>query len=782
MAILIEVLFKILFSVITWAKISTPQAFFNRRIYLIISVLAFYCLSVNTHFAQEIGAYKTIAIGNFEDIAIWEVFDGLNWTPASTKPTQSNDVYIEHADSIRLTANEQVKSLYINADSGAALKLNLNNFNLDIYGTLQAFSGAAPGTPALTIASTNWIGNSINSTITFKGSTRVIIPDGAWSAQTLYSKYSVIFNPDPEAELTVQRAVKALKFTVRSGTLVQKINTTSVPNACATFSFNTHNSYGTEDFGHFIIEDGATFKTECNSGIIFRSDSKPASTFQLDTGGELIILGTSPQIEAVNFQLNGKVTFLKNTGTQAFFSKSIPASSIPSQFHHLEIQGSQGVQIPENIAVSGDIIQQGAGAFDFTNTHLHLNGTAHQRISGFALNANHLTLNKSGGTVLFSQDVTIRNSLKMVSGSMDFQGKQLTINTNGSGGLEYTNGSWKRLSVLNYRNTPSMLDSINATFPFEDQYHMGIRKVQLSGSSAGGNLSIRYQEYEGVDTNPGFNDTDGTPIKYRLFSYFQFSGLNPSTEIAELKIAADNLIVHDPKHLRLVGTGYVAPGEHIESLDENKLWAIRKLKFNELTNKNFTVGSILEPSILPIIWLKTKAVWEGNFAIITWSSTENNVFDKYEVYRIEKINEPRKLIGEIEVRNTVEDIQSFAIRDLNPILHRSSFYQIKKVSAKGNYGWSQVIRLEGSPALGANYFKIYPNPGTDSEEVHLIYPSTLADGPIEIFVHDHLGRTVSSFTYSKGKFRTTLAQLQAGSYLIRIVSRSSNSTLRWIKN
>lgn len=49
-----------------------------------------------------------------------------------------------------------------------------------------------------------------------------------------------------------------------------------------------------------------------------------------------------------------------------------------------------------------------------------------------------------------------------------------------------------------------------------------------------------------------------------------------------MRISAHQLIVEDVDDLRIVGTGYAAPGSHLLYLDPVELWARRQISINDL--------------------------------------------------------------------------------------------------------------------------------------------------------------------------------------------------------
>ncbi|SFA93142.1 T9SS type A sorting domain-containing protein [Algoriphagus aquimarinus] len=768
----------------TRGKTLAWRALFQCRIYFIFSAVTFHCLYLNASFCQEIGAYRTVASGNFGNLGIWEVYNGLVWVPATAKPNLGNDIYINQNHKVTLTANEEAKSLFINSETGAGEKLNLNGRNINLYGSLQAFSGAAPGIPSGTWNSQNWIGNSIASTITFKGSTRIITPKNAWSGFTTQSRYTVIFDPGAGNTLTIEEPFKAVKFILRSGILRQKLDISVVPNFCSSISFNTETSfYPSGPFGDFIIESGGIFISECSDNVIARSisGSVSANLFDLQSGAELILEGSSPKIEAATFQLNGKVTFRKNSGTQDFLSKSYASSAVPLTFHDLEIQGSQNVTLPNTLSLNGDMTQVGSGAFVLINTELNLIGSTDQHIIGFAMNVNKLTVNKPAGTAFFAQNLAIRHTLKMDAGGLNLQGNNLTLNTLGSGGLVYSAGHWINIGQFTYQNTPSSMTSINATFPFYDQYQGGIRKVQMLGTSAGGHLNIQFTEYKGADFNPSFNDLDGTPILYRLFSYFNFSGLNASSNPLELRISAEKLIVDEPEDLRLVCTGYAAPGTHIESSDRVNLWAIRSLTFDDLTGKNFTVGSFRTLSILPVTWLSISANIKNNIKQVSWSVAEEKDNEKFEIYSSNNPLNDWIKIGEIHSQGDSDTPALYSFTDENLSKSSSTYYLIRLINFSGQEFWSKVVRLENDTSTSKDQVTISPNPHF-SGKISVSLPESFNLENSQISVYSIQGLLISDFKYHEILLSEKLEVLNPGIYLIKFSNQENTIQSRWIKH
>jgi len=581
-----------------------PRFHFQLTIYrlflAVVSLLTFQsnCLS------QEIGAYKTRASGDFNQFSTWQVWTGSAWVPANQKPNSTTDIYIDQGHTLRLLGSESVKNLYLHAGAGAGQKLNLNNFNLDVYGILAAFSGPAPGQPRGAWNSQNWIGNSLNSTLTFKGESRVIVDKASWSAQSTQSRFGVIFDPGPGQELTIQAPFKALSFRIRSGVLYQKNDLNSSTSPCFTLSFNTETSlYGSGPFGTVTVEEGATFRSVCSAQVIHRTAANPALLFDLQRDATLLLEGQEPKIEAANMTLEGSIVFRGNQGLMNFLSSQLPSSSKPHVVRHLVVDGEADVMLPNHLELQGNLLQLGKGGFQLAATQLRLSGGENQSLQTKSLLLGSLILHKSAGKVSLGSDLSIYRSLTMLEGVLDFQEHALTLNTSSLGNFHYQGGRWQHLRQLTYFGLPDLLTTNSGTFPFEDLYNGGFRGLQILGPTPlGSNLTIRFEEEAGANHDANFQDVDGTEILYQLHSHFQLS-LSPRLGLQELelRISADSLLLDQGADLRIVSRGKAAPGLSIPSGIDGFPWAKRRLKWSELNEVELTIGSYREATVLPLL-------------------------------------------------------------------------------------------------------------------------------------------------------------------------------------
>ena len=576
---------------------------FHHTIYRIFLAVVFLLSFLIPGLGQEIGAYKTRGSGDFNQTSTWEVWDGSNWNAANQLPGAMADIYVDRLHTLRLTAPEAVKNLFLFSGTGAGQKLNLNGFNMDVYGTLAGFTGTVPGTPRGAWNSQNWIGNSPSSTLTFKGESRVIVDKASWSAQTIQSRFGVIFDPSPGQELVLQAPFKALFFRVRSGSLYQKNDATISSLPCFTLSFNTElSNNGSGPFGTFTVEAGATFRSECSAQVIHRTGSNPALLFDLQRNATLLLEGQDPKIEAANFTLDGTLVFRGNQGPMNFLSSTLSSSAKPNLVRHLVVDGNADLLLPTQLVLQGNLQELGQGSFQLAPTQLTLSGAEDQSLQTKTLLLGSLILQKPAGKVSLGSDLSIYRSLTMLAGILDFQGHDLLLNTSSLGTFNYQGGVWHRLRQLSYFGLPGLLMPTSGTFPFEDLANGGFRGLQVLGPTpAGGNLSIQFVEQKGANHDANFQDVDGTEIVYQLHSYFQVSA-NPGLgqEELELRISADSLLLEQVVDLRVVSRGLASPGRSIPGVLEGFPWAKRKLKWAELSGAEFTIGSYREATVLPI--------------------------------------------------------------------------------------------------------------------------------------------------------------------------------------
>lgn len=734
----------------------------------------------------EVGDFRTISSGDYNNPSVWQRWDGSVWVAASSKPTQINNIFIDQGHEIRLTANEEANHVYLFSASTPGRKLNLQTFELRAYGALRAMETISGEFHLNSVSSllTDWIYPETGR-IVFKGSSRIVVDRASWSANTLNSRYTVVFDPEPGGVLTVNSAFKANAFIVQSGTVIQTVNTAGVP-ACSTFSFNNQIAFnGTGPYGDVVVETGATLISACSAPldqIIRRSAAIAGALLHVKPGGNLVFLGNEPTLDVADFRMEGNVYYRSNSGTQRLVRRVLTTAVKPNQYNNLLFENNALKQLPDSVFVAGDIALLNGGSITESPTYLRLNGEGIQQIINWNLNVDQVEVDKSSGSVLAFEDVSIKRNLIMKRGQVDFNGFDLFVNTAGTGGLFYEGGQWLNLHRFHYQNTPTTLTETNGTFPFEDLYQGGIRKVQFLGNTNGGNLQVRMIEIPGTNWDADFDDNDGTPILYQLNSYFEMSGLNAGPGTLELRISADSLVVFDVEDLRIVSNGQAAPGSNLLGIDPNQLWARRSMVLNDINGQSFTVGSIGPLSILPLVWKEYEAVQVLNRITINWTTLQENDNEYFSIHRSIGSISNFELMGEVVSQGDSEGAQNYTFTYLESFAEKNVFFKICQHDIDGKSTCTPVFRMRSiAEPDSKSSVSIWPNP-YQSGELKIRLPENFNTLAATISLSDYRGMQVFSEKYTDGNWRMLLETLPPGIYMMRFSDNDYTETIRFWKH
>jgi hypothetical protein len=761
-----------------------------KRHHIVYGIIGAVFIFFSPLYGQEIfpslNAYRTNlgagAVGDWDDPTTWEVWNGMLWSPASSPPDRNNDVFIEKGNEVRLRRTEEVNNLYLFADTVAGKKINLQVNDLDVYGALRCFtkSGETYAIYSSTSLTEDWIYPETGN-IVLKGATRTVVDRSSWSGGNGQSRFGVVFNPDPGETLTVNAVFKASSFVVKTGTVYQTVNLEGTP-ATSTFSFNIQDKISTSAYGDFIIEPGATLISEATDSfgeLIFRTTNRPASNFHLKEGGTFILLGQEPIVEAVNIQLEGNVYYSGNSGTQEFISGSMTGVTAPSTYNHLFFEGAAVKQPPDFLELKGDFIFLGGGEVNTADTAIDFTGSADQEVKNITLDLKEVEIDKPSGSLSFDGNLIVNDRFTMVDGLVDFRGNQLYIN----GDYGYASGTWENLSRLVYQNLPSALTPSNSTFPFVDAYLGGVRSIILSGtlSSVINDLNIAYHQLPAINWDPGFND-GGVPIVYALNSYFSFNLAGfTATDNLEIHISADNLIVVDDGHLRIIGIGDAAPGSHLPALDG---LGGRAMTLAELNGQNITLGSTGVASILPVTWLSYQAEELPYGNLISWSTAKEEDNKEFVILKSnDAINFEN--IGHVPGKGYSNEVHQYQFLDKSINLSRKIYYQIKQLDFNGSHESSPVFQLTLKKVK--DILQIFPNPFYDNHH-HLLtisIPEEMTSQPAHVRVKNASGILVTGEVGTIDTIITKLVQqirmLPAGIYIILVETDGEWQAVKWIK-
>lgn len=753
----------------------------------------FCCISPNFAIAQivlEDQTYQSnVTVGDWNDPISWQVWQSGTWQAATVPPNRNNDVFIRQGHEIRLTQNQEVKNLYLFSASEPGRKLNLQTFDLDVYGALHAFE--APG-GVFTLSnsanpSMNWI-YPVTGSIVFKGQTRVVVDRNSWSGQTNYSSYIVRFNPDPGEVLTVNAGIKASQFIIETGTVYQTLNLNGTP-ASSTFSFNIHDDFGLLDYGSLIIRSGARLISEATEEfgqIIRRTGMRPATEFILEEGAVLELWGDEPVIDAANVTLDGEVRYISNRPTQEFLSHTFVTSQPIVTYNDLQITGSAMRTLPPILEVSGDFTVTNGTLADFPTT-LYFLGTEDQVVDVAHLPVSHLEINKSGGVLTFSQPLKLVGDFTMRDGVVNFNNSSLEINSSATANYSFIDGSWTNLGEIILLHLPVEWTAANATFPFFDSYAGHNRTLRILGSlpDQTGSLIIQHIELPGVEHNANLTDSDGKTIYYHLNSHFLVGTSNASSETLEIQILANDMILVDIEDLRISGYGEIAPGFHNPAqLEGINLWASRNASLSDLNGRTLTLASSGELSVLPLGWIGYGAEFLGNSVRVSWK-VKTEAGTNFILYRSIGQSLDFVPIGSIESSNRSSEYHRYNFIDSiwKGQLSELIYYQIRAEIDGILVDESPVFRLQKSP-FSTESIQIFPNPYFGGNlTIHLPFEPETDDIMVQVID----GRGSISFQNNKlsynelSRIEDKLKELPRGLYFIRLIRREGIQQVKWLR-
>ena len=771
--------------------ISLIRCFFFTYMSLGIYILC--CIFPNFALGQLILADQTyqsnVGLGDWNNPNSWQVWQGGAWEAATVSPNRNNDVFIHKDQEIRLTGNEEVRSLYLFSALSPGRKLNLQTFDLDVYGSLNAFetSGGELILNTSTSLLTNWIYPDTGS-IVFKGVSRTVVDRDSWSGQNGNSSYIVRFNPELGETLTVNSVFKASQFIIESGAVFQTLNQNGLP-ASSTFSFNTHSSFGNGPYGSLIIRSGAkliSWASKEFKQIIRRSDTRPAAEFILEEGAILELWGDEPIIDAASVILDGEVRYLSDQPTQQFLSHTFANSQPITTYHDLHLEGTALRPMPAILEVSGDFSVTG-GKLQNNSTTLYLIGSQDQLVDLSDLPVSHLEINKSVGLLTFNQDLRLTGDFIMREGMVNFNNQSLYINTSLTANYTYIDGSWANLAEVTLVHLPPNLTGSNATFPFFDSFAGENRTLRILGSLSDqtGSLNIQHIELPGVNWEAGLTDLDDETIYYHLNSHFKVTTINPSTDPLDIQLLAGDMVLVDTADLRISGYRENAPGSHVPAaLQESQLWANRSASFTELNSRTLTLASTGEFSILPLVWKSYGAKFLDNKVLISWK-VKAEAGTSFFISRSMGPGMPFSLIGTVESYKNPTEFHTYGFTD-DFWSDQASEWVYYKIHSEINgvlVSESSVFRLN-RPNFSGEGIRIFPNPYMGGNlTFHL--PAKKWKDEVMVQVIDGKGAVclqINMPSYSEvHQLEDKLKELPRGLYIIRLIHREGSQQVKWLR-
>lgn len=699
-------------------------------------------LAIMTAFVSTLAAYaqfsyRTVASGNWNAITTWERFDASTstWSAATTGqiPGSLDSVFVQAGHTLTITQNESCLKLALNNASGQ--RLNLNDFQLEITGTIAAFSNtvATFAFPLTYTSNLNFsIANGTNGSgkIRFTGSTRNLFTPGQWGANPANWNCEFALN---NGEIgTLPGNFKAGRITLFSGTIIA--NNDLRPDA------------GTNS-GDLVINSGATLRV---TGSISRTGTLTATIDSIDVSGTLELAGssTTQNFSTVNLRVNN---------------------------------GGRIVKINNNALITTITNRTWA-----TGSTLEYAGTANQTVGGeFPGTLPKVVINNSGvgSAVTFNGSRYIADTLIMTSGNILIGATDsLTLGINSTGTLLHTSGNiiGKFNRFISSSTTGNILYPLGTTTTY-----CPVNVNFIAAPISGGNASISYVD-NGNNNQTITPFTDGGLSIDRISQSYWAGSINNgllATNITLSCTLTNQQGITNSALTRVVGstdngTTYGSlGGSHISGSG----FSASRTGFQVNSPLNFRLhlggNSISNP--LPVVIKSFTASKGDNGVNLKWSTASESNNKGFEVQR--SVNGAKyQTVGFVKGNGNSNVVKTYSFTDANSTTGNIC-YRLKQIDFNGASEFSKVVCVNVELEKTTGVFTT-PNPFNGS--LHLKYNSA-TEGTANVQIIDMLGKSHQNTNMIVNKGENTLTldtdALPVGIYFIRVTNGAEVTTQRIVK-
>lgn len=680
---------------------------------LILLVLT--ALTVTTQLHAQ-AAFRTRASGNWNNILTWEKWDGSAWaSPASATdyPGATDSVYLQLLHTVTLTQSHSCN--HLNFNNGLGVKLQLNDFNLLVYGRIGLFSGTA----SFPLVYTNLnLGASVNNgtnnqgNIRIVGDNRTVFRAAEWATNFTSLNLEVVLIDNTqivgaEADLTLGRLRLLSGDLSIGGNLFMDDGTTggdifigaaTLLSVAKSIMRNSLSAPADSIVVAGILQLGSN--TSGNSLL--------AATVNLVAGGVLDMHNSAPIVFSVT-------NYIVNTGSRLIYSGNVPDQPVGNEF-------------PRN-------------------------------------GIKNLVINTTGSVDLNSGK-NVSDTLIMINGNINVPlGDSLSLGINASAVLQHSSGSV--IGKLN-RYIPALATNV-VLFPVGSADHYRPISVDFSGASVNsGNISIEHMSDTGGVDITGFTD-GGFLVNRRSNMYWDIdinAGLIANNISLNAGINGQSGIT-DSSELRLIGSR--DSGLNLSLLGAVSiplLSNILGLLGIDLDSNNIRLylGGNVNINPLPVKLSAFSARHTGNEVEVRWQTAAEHNNDYFEVQRSAD-SKTFTSIGTVKGNGNSAEVSAYIYSDLAP-LSSISYYRLAQYDYNKNVSYSHIVMISSMENGPTPSLAVGPNPV--SNILHVTFDHKVYSG---IRVIDMLGRKhmVQDLNSDMNNLSLDMSSLNQGSYIVQLM-------------
>lgn len=562
-------------------------------------------------------------------------------------------------------------------------------------------------------------------------------------------------------------------YTTSGGTISKTSGTAKINfNGTTTQYFSSSNPNAFSNNVNLEIASGSTLQ--------LMSNMNPAGTngtTQFNVYGTLNMAGFDLSL---NFLFNVASTGSLITGAGVISSSNGAVNNFQNTSgSKIYVGSADGINTSGSL---GNIRVDGTRTFNSGAKYIYNGTTAQVTGNGLPPSTADLSVNNPEGLTL-SKNITVTDSLFMVTGDISTGNYTLTLSNSNSGALAYTSGT---ISGTFARSITS--GNPNYSFPLGNS---GMNRKALvtftTQPSSAATLTMSY-----IPGNPGGSQVELTDAgSYTVNTYsqdgmWQLNYAGPVNAVYNLNLTADGITgVNTPSSLRIIKrtdnlSNWGLTGTHSNG-SAGPIRAVRNgMTFS--SQMQFAIGgnNIENPldGTLPVELVSfVSNISNGKDVKLNWvTSTEINN-SGFEIQRKDN-NSDYKKIGFVKGNNNTNSNSYYSFEDKNLATGKYS-YRLKQVDNNGNY---EYFALNSTVEIGApgkySLSQNYPNP---FNPVTKISYAVAAAGQVTLKVYDITGREVKTLVneFKNAGFYTVDfngSNLSSGIYIYKIVSGNYSET------
>lgn len=557
--------------------------------------------------------------------------------------------------------------------------------------------------------------SSGNGTVVFNGSTQYYYKTGGTISNTI-------------------------NFKINSGSTTD-FGTNVIDGGNGTFTLNAGGSIKTANSNGIAGTITSTGIKTFNSGANYEFQGPTTGTFPVASVNNLTFNRSGTIVLEQSFTVTGTASVTSGTtidcGSTSVLSGSGSFSLLDaSTFITANAAGINSTGFNGSIQTSTRSFNAGAN-YEFQGANTGSFGTA----------VNNLTIN-SGGTIL-SQGLTVNGILNLTSGTLNLNGKSLTVNNiNGASSSNY---------IIADGNGSSLIKSNPSSFTFPIGTTVYYMPCTLTGS---GTAQVSLSPLAS-----GLTNSD-----YALLNQWNITGLSPLISSATFAWAGGQ------------GTNFPSGGTNLYLFRSDAgTWTqvggpVTTSGTASFTNvpccSGFTIGG---EQALPVELINFDAKLEQRQVMLQWE-TATEINNSH--FSIEKSTDGKnfKEIGTVEGKGTSYTINDYNFTDESPV-NGLNYYRLRQVDFDGNFEYSKMVSVDfGS----RNEVLVYPTITTESIKIRVSNPSENGVS-IEVINSNGLLLKSAQIPPENSELDLDISGIPSGTYFIRIQNEQLIETLRFIR-